>query len=201
MDLVPFLKRNFIPAPVVGGLICSVIIASIYCLTDHKYVFDLEIRDRMLLVFFSTIGLNAKLKMLKQGGRALFRLVIVAGVFLFFQDLTGCLTMAAIGQHPAYGLFGGSISFAGGHGTAIAWGTVAEEAGLEGAGVLGIGCATFGLIIGGMMGGPIAKRLMDRHGVKPPVAEDSPTDVDETETKNVSITSHDVLNTLLALAI
>ena len=201
VDLVPFLKRNFIPAPVVGGLLCSVIIAIIYWLTDHKYVFDMEIRDRMLLVFFSTIGLNAKLKMLKQGGGALFRLVLVAGVFLFFQDLAGCLTMAAIGEHPAYGLFGGSISFAGGHGTAIAWGTVAEEAGLEGASVLGIGCATFGLIIGGMMGGPIAKRLMDRHGVEPPKAEESGKDADASDKGSASITSHDVLNTLLALAI
>ena len=95
-------------------------------------------------------------------------------VFLVIQDLTGVLLMKALGEHPANGLFGGSISFAGGHGTAIAWGSVAEEAGLTGAAAIGMACATFGLIAGGLIGGPVAERLIKKHGLSgPEPAEDA----------------------------
>ena len=168
---ISFLKKYSIPPAVTGGLICSTVVALIYAIGGIEISFDMRLRDLCLLVFFSTIGLSAKISLLKAGGRALAILLAAAAVFLVFQDLTGVLIVKMLGAHPAYGLFGGSISFAGGHGTAIAWGNVAEEAGLTGAAELGIACATFGLIAGGIIGGPIAERLIKKNNLSSKDAE------------------------------
>ncbi len=157
---IRFLSEFYIPPAVTGGLICSIVVAVIYGAADLEIAFDMQIRDVLLLVFFSTIGLTAKLRTLAAGGKALAILVVVAAIFLFFQNATGVLLAMAFDAHPGYGLMGGSISFAGGHGTAIAWGAEAETAGLKGASEIGIAFATFGLIAGGLLGGPIARWLI-----------------------------------------
>jgi ESS family glutamate:Na+ symporter len=162
---VAFLQRNHIPPAVTGGLLCSAVVAVIYGALEWEIRFDMQIRDLLLLVFFSTVGLSAKLRTLAAGGRALVLLVIIAAVFLVLQNTTGVLLAVAFDAHPGYGLMGGSISFAGGHGTAIAWGREAEAAGLVGAGAIGIAFATFGLIAGGLLGGPVARWLIDRNGL------------------------------------
>lgn len=162
-----FLRNNYIPAAVSGGLACSACVALIRWTANVEIRFDMQIRDVLLLVFFSTIGLSAKLRTLTAGGRALVVLVAVAAVFLFVQDATGIALVLLLGAHPGYGLMAGSVSFAGGHGTAIAWGTEAEAAGLEGAAAVGIAFATFGLIAGGVVGGPIARHLIQKHRLEP----------------------------------
>ena len=159
---LPFLQRYSIPVAVTGGLICSLSVMAVRALFDITITFDTELRDLLLLAFFSTIGLSAKLSLLKEGGRALLILMAAAGVLLILQNGTGVLLATLFGGHPGYGLIGGSVSLAGGHGTAIAWGAVAEEAGLEDAQALGIAFATFGLIAGGLIGGPIAEFLIKR---------------------------------------
>ena len=164
---IRFLSEFYIPPAVTGGLICSIIVAAIYVAADLEIVFDMQIRDLLLLVFFSTIGLTAKLRTLRAGGKALVILVVIAAVFLFFQNTTGILLAMAFDAHPGYGLMGGSISFAGGHGTSIAWGAEAEKAGLERASEIGIAFATFGLIAGGLLGGPIARWLIQRNRLEP----------------------------------
>jgi ESS family glutamate:Na+ symporter len=160
---IRFLSEYYIPPAVTGGLICSAIVAVIYALADLEISFDMQIRDALLLVFFSTIGLSAKLRTLVAGGKALAILVVVAAVFLVLQDITGVTLALLFGAHPGYGLMGGSVSFAGGHGTAIAWGQEAEAAGLTGANEIGIAFATFGLIAGGLLGGPIARYLINKN--------------------------------------
>jgi ESS family glutamate:Na+ symporter len=164
---VTFLRRNYIPPAVTGGLICSTLVAVVYGAFGWEIRFDMQIRDLLLLVFFSTIGLSAKMRTLAAGGRALVALVLIAAVFLVLQNTTGVLLAVAFGAHPGYGLMGGSISFAGGHGTAIAWGREAEAAGLAGAGAIGIAFATFGLIAGGLLGGPVARWLIERNRLQP----------------------------------
>ncbi len=168
---ISFLSEYYIPPAVTGGLICSVIVAVIYGTADLEIAFDMQIRDVLLLVFFSTIGLSAKLRTLAAGGKALVILVLISAVFLLFQNTTGVLLAMVFGDHPGYGLMGGSISFAGGHGTSIAWGAEAEEAGLKGATAIGIAFATFGLIAGGLLGGPIAHWLIQRHRLDPGAAD------------------------------
>jgi ESS family glutamate:Na+ symporter len=164
---IRFLSEFYIPPAVTGGLLCSTIVAVIYGVADLEISFDMQIRDALLLVFFSTVGLTAKFRTLVAGGKALVILVIVAAVFLFVQNSTGVLLAIAFGAHPGYGLMAGSVSFAGGHGTSIAWGAEVEAAGLIGASTVGIAFATFGLIAGGLLGGPIARWLIKRDRLEP----------------------------------
>lgn len=197
------LKRVNIPIPVTGGLLCSLVVAALALLADIDISFDMRLRDLLLLVFFSTIGLSAKIRSLIAGGRALLLLLLLATAFLFVQDFTGVTLAILFGAHPGYGLFGGSISFAGGHGTAIAWGEVAQESGLDNAAEIGIAFATFGLIAGGIIGGPIAGRLISK----------LPKESLSTESRSPEVTpaadgSHrgplllpDILGTILMLAV
>jgi ESS family glutamate:Na+ symporter len=161
------LERYAIPTAVTGGLTVSLLVLALAKLGWLYVSFDLELRDLFLLGFFATIGLSAKFSRLRAGGRTLLILTLMAGAFLVMQDITGVALALATGHHPGFGLIGGSVSFAGGHGTAIAWGTVAEEAGLENAAAIGIGFATFGLVAGGLIGGPIGEWLIRRHNLAP----------------------------------
>jgi ESS family glutamate:Na+ symporter len=161
------LQKYSIPQAVTGGLLVSLLVLAITLLGGPKIVFDMTLRDAFLLAFFSTIGLSAKLGRLKEGGRPLVILLICAATFLILQNTTGVLLALMFGEHPGYGLFAGSVSFAGGHGTAIAWGQEAEAAGLEGAGLIGIAFATFGLVAGGIIGGPLGERLIKKHKLAP----------------------------------
>jgi ESS family glutamate:Na+ symporter len=159
---VRFLGDNYIPPAVTGGLLFAVGTMLVYYVVDLEVSFDMRLRDLLLLVFFSTVGLSARLQSLAAGGKALAILTVVAAVFLVVQNTLG-IAIAMLGDYrPAYGLMAGSVSFAGGHGTAIAWGQVAEDAGLEGAIGLGMAFATFGLVAGGLVGGPVARRLIAR---------------------------------------
>jgi ESS family glutamate:Na+ symporter len=164
---IRLLNEYYIPPAVTGGLICSALVAVLYGMADLEITFDMQIRDVLLLVFFSTIGLTAKLRTLAAGGKALAILVIVAAVLLVVQNSTGVLLASLFDVHPGYGLMAGSVSFAGGHGTAIAWGAEAEKAGLEGASEIGIAFATFGLIAGGLLGGPVARWLIQSNRLEP----------------------------------
>ncbi len=164
---VPLLKRYSIPVAVTGGVLFSIIVTVIRSAFDFTVSLNLELRDLLLLIFFTTIGLSARLRVLLDGGKALVILLIAATTLLCLQNLTGILSALAFGAHPAYGLFGGSVSLAGGHGTAIAWGAIAEDAGLKAAKELGLAFATFGLVAGGIVGGPISEYLIKRHGLKP----------------------------------
>ena len=198
---IGFLRRYSIPDAVTGGLICSTAVALIFAFGDLEISFDTRLRDLLLLVFFTTIGLSAKLRLLAAGGKALVLLVVVAAIFLVVQDVTGVLLVTLLGGHPAYGLFGGSISFAGGYGTAIAWGDVADAAGLRAAKEIGIACATFGLIAGGVIGGPIAERLISKNKLTPEGAGNVAGAEETGERESRALGLHENLSTLLLLAI
>ncbi len=172
---VAFLRRYSIPVAVTGGLLFSALTAFLHGAFDVTVTMDLQLRDLLLLTFFTTIGLSARIRVLLDGGKALAILLVMATVLLFLQDLTGVFMAMGFGAHPAYGLFGGSVSLAGDHGTAIAWGTLAEEAGLKAARDIGLAFATFGLVAGGIFGGPIAEFLIRRHRLKPatPIGADA----------------------------
>lgn len=156
-------NRFNIPVAVTGGLLCSIVLMILYKGFGFRVDVDMELRNLLLLTFFSTIGLSAKLKTLASGGKTLIILIAFAVLLLVFQDAAGIAIALLLDAPPAYGLFAGSISFAGGHGTAIAWGETAEKVGLPGAGTLGIACATFGLVAGGVIGSPVAGMLINKH--------------------------------------
>lgn len=161
------LEKYSIPQAVTGGLICSLLVLAMVTFADVRVVFDLALRDTLLLAFFSTIGLSAKFARLQAGGKPLLILVVASAIFLFVQNTTGVLIALGLDQHPGYGMFAGSVSFAGGHGTAIAWGQEAEAAGLPNAALIGIAFATFGLVAGGVIGGPVGEFLIKRYKLSP----------------------------------
>lgn len=147
-DKSSFLTRNNIPASVLGGVLCSVVLSLLTGFHVVSLEFDMQLRNVLLLMFFSSIGLTSEFKSLLRGGRELVLFVIACGLFLILQNSVGVGLSILLGADPVLGLFGGSISFAGGHGTAIGWGARATEAGLEGAAEIGMACATMGLILG-----------------------------------------------------
>jgi ESS family glutamate:Na+ symporter len=201
---IPLLLRFSIPIAVTGGLLCSILVALLDVLADVRVGFDLTTRDTLLLVFFSTIGLSAKVRLLREGGRTLAVLAAVTPLFLLAQNAVGVSIAELTGTHWGYGLIAGSVSLAGGHGTALTWGQVAEDAGLGDAMSLGLAFATLGLICGGLVGGPIARRLIRIHSLSP--SESQPESLtsapaEPAEDEPVSVTSRQVIRTIFLLAI
>ena len=197
---IAFLGKYNIPTSVAGGILCSMVVAGIYYTASVELKFNLGLRDTLLLAFFSTIGLSARLRMLLEGGKLLALLLIAAVGFLILQDIAGILVALLFGAHPAYGLMAGSISFAGGHGTSITWGNLAQEHGLEGATVLGLACATIGLIAGGVIGGPIARNLITRHGLQGDREAEAHTTSPEVADKAGPVSLNGILDALWLLA-
>ena len=161
---VSFLRDFNIPQPVTGGVLASLVVGAIFFLFETTISFDLDMRDILLITFFTTIGLSSRVSTLVKGGRKLLILVGIAVVYLLLQNLTGLIVAGAAGLDLNIGLIAGSVSLSGGHGTAIAWApTFQEEFGVVSASEIGVACATFGLVLGGVIGGPIAKFLITRH--------------------------------------
>ena len=161
--LAPLREYN-IPEPVTGGLLASVFFGLIYWLADTEISFDLANRDILLVVFFTTIGLSSRVDVLRKGGRQLIVLLVLAAGYLVIQNLVGVGVALLFGTQAVSGLLAGSISFSGGHGTAIAWApTFAQDYGISRAMEIALACATFGLIAGGLVGGPVARYLVWRH--------------------------------------
>ncbi len=198
-DAIGVLREFSIPEPVTGGLLCSVLIALLYLASGVEVEFDLAARDVLLVYFFTTIGINASLRDLLQGGKPLVILLAITIAYMFLQNLTGISVASLFGLPAAVGVIGGTVSLIGGHGTAIAWAPrIAEDYGIGNATEMGIACATFGLILASLMGGPIAKFLIARHNLKPAYA--APLDVGVPEQQQKAGIDHlDLLDAILAI--
>ncbi|MFV9614664.1 MAG: sodium/glutamate symporter [Gammaproteobacteria bacterium] len=160
------LRHYNIPEPVTGGLLASILFSSVYFIFDIKINFSLEQRDALLVIFFTCVGLSSRFTTLLQGGKTLLILLVVATTYLFIQNFTGIAVALSTGIDVQTGVLGGSVALSGGHGTAIAWApTFASEYGIANAMEIGIACATFGLVLGGVAGGPIANYLIQRHNL------------------------------------
>jgi ESS family glutamate:Na+ symporter len=171
------LKAYSIPEPVVGGLLVALLMFGLRSFSSVQVQFDSSLQGPLMLAFFATIGLNANLASLKAGGRTLVLFLGVVLGLLVLQDAIGIGMAKLMGLDPLIGLLGASISLSGGHGTGAAWGRVfSERHGLAAATEIAIACATFGLILGGLIGGPVAKFLVKR--VKLPSAETGKTSDD-----------------------
>jgi ESS family glutamate:Na+ symporter len=198
-DRIGFLKEFSIPDPVTGGLLLSVLFGLLYWASGVAVEFDLKARDLLLVYFFTTIGINASLADLRAGGKPLLILLAITIGYMVLQNLTGISVAALFGLPSAVGMLGGTVSLIGGHGTAIAWAPqIAEQHAVPNAMEIGIACATFGLILASLMGGPIAKFLITRHDLKP--TEQQAQDVglsDEQEQKGIG--ALDFLDSILAI--
>ncbi|MGQ1623735.1 sodium/glutamate symporter [Acinetobacter baumannii] len=166
VNRIDFLKRYNIPEPVAGGLVAAVVSLLIHTFWGYSIVFSSELQTNFMLVFFASIGLSANFMKLKEGGTALVIFLICVASFIVVQNAVGMSLATLLGLDPLIGLIAGSITLTGGHGTAGAWGEILEsQHGIQGALALGMASATFGLIIGGVIGGPLAKLLINRYSL------------------------------------
>lgn len=198
---IGFLREFSIPEPVTGGLVFSVLFGLVFALSGTAVEFDLGARDVLLVYFFVTIGINASLKDLLAGGKPLAILLTLTIAYMILQNVTG-MTVAALFDAPAAaGVLAGTVSLIGGHGTAIAWAPrIGADHGIENAMEIGIACATFGLILASLMGGPIAKFLISRHGLSPDQA-DAPVAVISDEQEKEGVDAVNFLDAILAIHI
>lgn len=160
---VGFLRTYNIPEPVAGGLLAALLLLALRGFADIEIRFDTSLQAPLMLAFFATIGLSADFTSLKKGGRALGIFLLVVTALLIVQNAMGIGLAKALGLDPLMGLLAGSITLSGGHGTGAAWGSVfSEKYGLASASELAIASATFGLVLGGLIGGPVARLLIKR---------------------------------------
>ncbi|MBN6083753.1 sodium/glutamate symporter [Aggregatibacter actinomycetemcomitans] len=167
---ISLLKSYNIPEPVVGGFLVAIILTILYQGWGLSFMFDTNLQFTMMLVFFSSIGLSANFARLVKGGKPLIIFVIAATLLITVQNIVGVTGSVLLGIDPAYGLIAGSVTLTGGHGTGAAWaGKLTELFHLEGALELAMACATFGLVSGGIIGGPVARHLLGKmkHGENP----------------------------------
>ena len=162
---IRFLRDFNIPEPVAGGLIAAAVLFALHQMYGVSFKFEKPLQDAFMLIFFTSIGLSADFSRLKAGGMPLVIFTAVVGVFIIIQNFVGVGMATMLGLDPLIGLITGSITLTGGHGTAGAWGPKFEEDfGVVGATGLGMAAATFGLVAGGLIGGPVARRLINRQG-------------------------------------
>ncbi|RKZ16828.1 sodium/glutamate symporter [bacterium] len=199
--IIGFLREYSIPEPVTGGLLFSILFAVVHFGTGVTVEFNLAARDALLVYFFTTIGINASVKDLLSGGKPLLILLGLTIAYMFVQNLIGVSIAKVFGLDAAAGMLGGTVSLIGGHGTAIAWApNISAEYGVSNAMEIGIACATFGLILASLMGGPISRMLISRYDLKPdkPEAHDIGLPVEQQKT---SIDYMDFLDAILAIHI
>ncbi len=160
---VPVLRRIDMPNAVIGALLVSVLVLVGQLALGVDVAFAARTRDALLLIFFTSIGLSAKLGALLSGGKPLLILCLVTVLALVAQNLSGTAFAMAWGAHPAYGVLAGSLSFVGGPGTAMAWARELEMQGLAGAQVVGVGAATLAVVSGALVAGPITGWIVRHH--------------------------------------
>lgn len=161
-----FLRKYCIPAPVVGGFLFMFISFIGYKTNTFNFTYENIFQSTFMLVFFTSVGLGANLKILKSGGVLLIIYWLVCGILSLGQNTIGILVSKAVDLEPAYGILASSISMIGGHGAALSYGSTFAEMGYAQAPVVGAAAATFGLISGVIIGGPLGRRLIVKNGLK-----------------------------------
>ena len=200
---VGFMRSYNIPEPVAGGLLVALILLLLRTF-DIEVRFDTSLQTPLMLAFFATIGLSADFASLKKGGRIVGIFLLAVTGLLVVQNAMGIGLATLLGLDPLMGLLTGSITLAGGHGTGAAWGTVfSEKYGLASASELAMASATFGLVLGGLIGGPVARLLIKRVTVPGCNQQEAPRLPKgfEQPNKERSITPFSFIETLALIAI
>ena len=157
---IAFLQRFCVPSPVSGGIIFSLITLMLYGWLHVEVSFDGTLKDVFMLAFFTSVGFQSDLKVIKKGGKLLIVMLSLLVAVIALQNLMPTGIARLMGVDPLIGMAAGSISMTGGHGTAAGFASVLEGMGLHGAGTIGMAAATFGLIAGSVIGGPLAERII-----------------------------------------
>ena len=183
---IPFLRRFCIPAPVSGGLVVSLLVLGLYGL-GVECVFDGTVKDLCMMVFFTAVGFQCDLKMLRQGGKPLLVMIALVAVLIVLQNLLSVGIAKGMGLDPLLGMAAGSIPMSGGHGTSGGFAPLLEEMGLSGAASITMAAATFGLVAGSLLGGPLGGRLIRRrHLAEESRSTDVLTGIEASEASDVA---------------
>lgn len=198
------LKNFNIPEPVVGGFIVAIALTIWHEVDGTSFTFEKSLQTSMMLVFFSSIGLSANFARLIKGGKPLIVFLFVAAALIVCQNIIGIVGTEILGIDPAYGLLAGSVTLTGGHGTGAAWAeTFTKEFNLPAATEIAMACATFGLVFGGIIGGPVARFLLHRqkHGENPENDEvDDVQEVFEHPTYQRKVNSRSIIETIAMMS-
>ena len=157
---VAFLQKFCVPSPVSGGIIFSLVTLALYGWFDLEVSFDGTMKDFFMLAFFTSVGFQSDLKVIKKGGKLLVVMLVLLIAVITVQNLMPLGITRIMDVDPLIGMAAGSISMTGGHGTAGGFASVLERMGLQGAGTIGMAAATFGLIAGSMVGGPLTEKII-----------------------------------------
>lgn len=199
---IKFLQDYNIPDAVAGGVLASLFFGLFFAVFKWQIEFTLNVRDALLIVFFTTIGLSSKLKTLLQGGKPLLILLIIAVVYLILQNLAGLGVAKVMGLDLPIGLIAGSVSLSGGHGTAIAWAPIfRDNYDIVKASEIGVASATFGLVLGGIIGGPVARWLITRNRLRANNQDQDLTVGIKQSQRNVNIDYNTMLHSILVISL
>lgn len=206
---IGILNRYTIPGPVAGGLCAAVLLLLAKIIFDWEVSFDMSLREPLMLMFFASVGLNANIEQLRAGGKMIVVFLVAVVGLLFIQNIVGVGLATALGEDPLMGLLAGSVTLSGGHGTGAAWGDIfVNQYGFSNAIEVAMACATFGLVFGGIIGGPVARFLIKRNKIEehpehPDTESDNPIDSTVFEKPEVkrSVNSTAVIETIAMLAV
>lgn len=165
--LIPVLGRYNIPEPVVGGLVMALIALVAYHFNTTLITFDTSLQQPLMVAFFTTVGVNASMALLRVSGRQVMIFLALASVFAVLQNLLGISVATAFGLHPLFGVLAGSTTLTGGPATGLAFAPLFEQAGVAGAESIAISSAMAGIICGGVIGGPVITVLIRRFKLRP----------------------------------
>ncbi len=166
---VKFFERYCIPAPVIGGIAFALVTLTLNLTNVMTIETDDTMQKVFMTLFFTSIGFTASFKLLKKGGLQVLIFIGICSLLVLFQNLLGVSLATLFGLDPLLGLCTGSISMIGGHGTASSFGSLFDSMGVTGASTVAVASATFGLVVGGMLGGPIAHRLISKNKLETPL--------------------------------
>ena len=193
------LQRFSIPAPVVGGGLVAILLAFLDGLGGVKLSFNMAMKDSLLLMFFTTVGLAADARMLTKGGIKLLVFLAISGALVVVQNIVGIGAALALDLHPVIGLFGGSITLVGGHGTGAAYaGRLGETMNIQGVMELAMAAATAGLVLGAVLGGPITEYLIKRHRLSGPTGASS-AEQEKEQAEDDPVNSRTLINALFVI--
>ncbi len=196
------LNKYCLPAPVVGGFIFMFITFIGHVTGTFAFKFDTYFQDPFMLAFFTTVGLGASFSLLKKGGVLLIVYWLVAGVISIFQNIIGIGVGKIIGLEAPYALLASAISMIGGHGAAGAYGKTFVQMGYPVGMEVGAAAATFGLITAVLVGGPLARRLIEVHHLTPDESENFETDIEKVnEAKNEKLPALDIIKNVAAILV
>ena len=190
---IPLLERLCIPAPVIGGFICTIVVWGMRASDLLEITMDTTLQLPFMLAFFTCVGFGGSFKLLKNGGRLLVVFLGSCWALAIIQNVVGVGLAKILGINPVLGVMAGTVSLVGGHGNAAAFGPVAEELGVTGATTVAIAAATFGLVVGSLVGGPVGDFLIKKNKIKAEVQEDGVAEKSEKNVEQNGFTSKSFL--------